>query len=193
MIIINNIINWCNTNQGFMSAALSLFAVFVSVVAVWISIRGTRKQNSIALFEKRYGVYIALDFIIIRIKSAYEHIERFEYNKKEEYELKNEKIRDYIFSSIGTDSNDTKSKARILLKNIQDIKYCEFLFSKQIYKSTNELLITISELTMIMDAYTKYSESDFVPQIYENKNEVLSKIDEIEKKILPRITRKLNL
>lgn len=51
------IINYCNANQGFMSALLALFSVLVSIIAICISISVTRKQNRIALFEKKYEAY----------------------------------------------------------------------------------------------------------------------------------------
>ena len=48
-----NLINWCNTNGGFLSAILSVVTLIISIVAIWVSISVSRKQNRIALFEKR--------------------------------------------------------------------------------------------------------------------------------------------
>ncbi|MBN2284903.1 MAG: hypothetical protein JXI43_00540 [Tissierellales bacterium] len=50
-------IEWFNNNQGFMSAILSIVGVIISVVAIWISINVSKKQNRIALFDRKYDVY----------------------------------------------------------------------------------------------------------------------------------------
>lgn len=47
------IIQWCNVNQGFLSAVLSLVAV---LAAVGIPAFIAHRQNKIALFEKRFEV-----------------------------------------------------------------------------------------------------------------------------------------
>lgn len=54
-------INWFNCNQGFMSAILSFISLFVSVIAIWISIKSTNKQNRIELFDKKYDIYKSLE------------------------------------------------------------------------------------------------------------------------------------
>lgn len=48
-----SIIKWCNVNQGFLSAALSLVAV---LAAIGIPAFIAHRQNKIALFEKRFEV-----------------------------------------------------------------------------------------------------------------------------------------
>ena len=50
-------IEWFNNNQGFMSAILSIVGVIISVVAIWISINVSKKQNRIALFDRKFDVY----------------------------------------------------------------------------------------------------------------------------------------
>lgn len=34
-----NMINWCNTNNGFLTAVLSLFTLFVSIIAIVVSLK----------------------------------------------------------------------------------------------------------------------------------------------------------
>lgn len=46
-----------NNNQGFISAILSMVGLFISGVAIWISISVSKKQNRIALFDKKFEVY----------------------------------------------------------------------------------------------------------------------------------------
>ena len=47
-------IQWCNENQGFLSAILSAVAVFAAIsIPAFIA----RRQNKIALFEKKYEAY----------------------------------------------------------------------------------------------------------------------------------------
>jgi len=62
------LVNYCNDNQGFMSAVLALFAVIVSIIAIWISISTTKKQNKIALFEKRYQAYYMMSIFLTNIR-----------------------------------------------------------------------------------------------------------------------------
>lgn len=50
-------VEWCNTNQGFLSAILSFIAVCFSGIAIVISVNSTKKQNKIALFDKRLDNY----------------------------------------------------------------------------------------------------------------------------------------
>lgn len=37
--LIMTIIEWCNYNEGFMIAVFSLCSLFISMVAIWISVR----------------------------------------------------------------------------------------------------------------------------------------------------------
>lgn len=53
--------DWANNNQGLMSAILSIMGVIVSVIAICISINVSRKQNRIALFDKKFEIYKALE------------------------------------------------------------------------------------------------------------------------------------
>ena len=50
-------IEWVNSNQGFMSAILSIVGVIVSSLAICISINVSKKQNRIALFDRKFDVY----------------------------------------------------------------------------------------------------------------------------------------
>ena len=67
-----NIIKWCNENQGFISAGLSLVAVFAAIgIPAFIAFR----QNKIALFDKRFEVYLLLQ----KINSFYNSIHIYGY------------------------------------------------------------------------------------------------------------------
>ena len=54
-------IKWCNENQGFLSAGLSLVAIFA---AIGIPAYVAHRQNKIALFDKRFSVITTLLQII---------------------------------------------------------------------------------------------------------------------------------
>ena len=41
-IFLNNIVQWCNNNDGFTSAVLSVIGVGLSVIAIWVSISTAR-------------------------------------------------------------------------------------------------------------------------------------------------------
>ena len=47
------VIDWCNANQGFLSAILSIITIALSFLAIYFSRKESKKQNKIALFEKR--------------------------------------------------------------------------------------------------------------------------------------------
>ena len=49
MAVFENIIAWCNTNNGFVSAVLALIT---ALAAIFIPVHIARKQNKIALFEE---------------------------------------------------------------------------------------------------------------------------------------------
>jgi hypothetical protein len=55
-----NTIKWCNDNQGFLSVVLSLVAVFAAIgIPAFIA----HRQNKIALFDRRFEVYLLLQKI----------------------------------------------------------------------------------------------------------------------------------
>lgn len=35
----NNFVKWCNCNEGFISAVLSVLTLVISIIAIWISVR----------------------------------------------------------------------------------------------------------------------------------------------------------
>ena len=58
------IVNWCNANQGFLTAVLTIITI---IVAIGVPARIAQKQNKIALFEKRLSVYLEfVDFTDLR-------------------------------------------------------------------------------------------------------------------------------
>jgi hypothetical protein len=56
--------NWLNANQGFASAILTAIAVVISFWALFSSIRATKRQNKIALFDKKYEIYEKINILI---------------------------------------------------------------------------------------------------------------------------------
>lgn len=67
---LENIIAWCNTNNGFVSAVLALIT---ALAAIFIPVHIARKQNKIALFEANLKCYGSLN----SIKSFCEFISGF--------------------------------------------------------------------------------------------------------------------
>ncbi len=53
-------IAWFNENQGFLTVILSVVAVFSSLVALILSVWIAKRQERIALFDKRFSVYHGL-------------------------------------------------------------------------------------------------------------------------------------
>lgn len=71
-------IKWCNENQGFLSAVLSLVAIFAAIgIPAYIA----HRQNKIALFDKRFEVYLLLQKI-----DTYYHSIRLREFKKDPHE-----------------------------------------------------------------------------------------------------------
>ena len=70
MAVLENIIAWCNTNNGFVSAVLALIT---ALAAIFIPVHIARKQNKIALFEANLKCYGSL----ISIRSFCEFISGF--------------------------------------------------------------------------------------------------------------------
>ena len=70
-----SIIQWCNANQGFISALLSLVAV---LAAIGIPAFIAHRQNKIALFEKRFEVLK----IVNKIKLFSDEISSFDFDNK---------------------------------------------------------------------------------------------------------------
>lgn len=58
---INNIVIWCNQNEGFLSAILASASLVVSGVALYISVHMERKQYKNALYEKKLAVLKKID------------------------------------------------------------------------------------------------------------------------------------
>lgn len=67
-----NIIKWCNDNQGFLSAVLSIVAV---LAAIGIPAFIAHRQNKIALFAKRFTSYseFKLCFLLSEHIANYDH------------------------------------------------------------------------------------------------------------------------
>ncbi|WP_416862684.1 hypothetical protein, partial [Helicobacter ganmani] len=49
LVICFDFLAFCNDNQGFVSAILALCSVWVAIIALFISIRTSRKQNKIQI------------------------------------------------------------------------------------------------------------------------------------------------
>ena len=54
MDVCEQILNWCNSNDGFISAILSFVA---AVTAICVPYRIAHKQNKVALFERRFECF----------------------------------------------------------------------------------------------------------------------------------------
>ncbi len=64
------IIEWLNNNQGFVSAILTILTVAISVIAIFITVTTTKKQNRIALLDKRIRFINDLDeYVLYELQS----------------------------------------------------------------------------------------------------------------------------
>lgn len=55
------LITWCNNNQGFLSAVLTIVSLSISVLALHFSRRTEKKQYVNALYDKRLAVSKSID------------------------------------------------------------------------------------------------------------------------------------
>ena len=58
--MIQCMIQWTNSNQGFASVMLSVVTILLAIIAIWVSISTSKMQNKIALFEKRHEIFYIL-------------------------------------------------------------------------------------------------------------------------------------
>ena len=89
MKIIERIIEWCNINQGFLSTVsstlLSSLTIATIIIAIIIPIHIMKRQNAVALFDKRYTAYSAF----LRIKNFAFAIRDYDYTSNESAIYKN--------------------------------------------------------------------------------------------------------
>ena len=52
------IVEFCNSNSGFISAVLATLSFVLSAVAIFISVQTSTHQAQISLLEKRFDIYI---------------------------------------------------------------------------------------------------------------------------------------
>lgn len=57
---------FCNDNPGFMSAVTAIVGVLVSMIAIIISVKVSRKQSKISLFQERYKSYFYISEFVDR-------------------------------------------------------------------------------------------------------------------------------
>ena len=136
------IIKWCNDNQGFLSAVLSLVAVFAAIgIPAFIAYR----QNKIALFDKRFESYTVLNRVAILA-----HLIDKDVNYKIYISLLN-----YVFSTNFI-PEDKSLEARISVGKYiratgEQIQQASFLFqfiNKEDLKSIEECFGTLSGVVM---------------------------------------------
>jgi hypothetical protein len=92
-------ITWCNTNQGFLTFILSICTIGISAFALFQTVFATKKQNDIALYEKRYDIFkITKDFINEVCVSNFNNddIYNFKYKTQPVSFLFKEDIKDFI-------------------------------------------------------------------------------------------------
>ena len=51
------IVEFCNSNSGFISAVLATLSFVLSAVAIFISVQTSTHQAQISLLEKRFDIY----------------------------------------------------------------------------------------------------------------------------------------
>lgn len=123
-----SIVQWCNENQGFLSAVLSLAAV---LAAIGIPAFIAHRQNKIALFEKKYDTYCEIqkltclarsikNYMLVKHPSEHIHISQaFNAMKKPSANLYSMAI---IFGFQYNESMDTNEKLRVFLSEIKRIE-----------------------------------------------------------------------
>lgn len=124
-------IKWCNENQGFLSGGLSLVAIFA---AIGIPAYVAHRQNKIALFDKRFEVYL----LLLKIDTYYHSIRLREF-KEDPHEDSIVCLVNWIYNVL-TNSESLKSE-RILIGLLDDNAEVEGANKMDIYK---ELVSIIS-------------------------------------------------
>lgn len=143
----NEIILWCNVNEGFLSAVLSLITV---VVAIGVPLYIARRQDRIALFEKRHSFLSML----IKCSSFARSINNIQTN----LEVQMFFIVAITNRQLEKDDPQTIQKMTIELlcelKNILDEG--EFLFSFDTTCYTKPLVSSLFALTTIKESHDNF-------------------------------------
>lgn len=135
-----NIIIWCNDNQGFLSAVLSLIAILAAIgIPAFIAYR----QNRIALFEERFNSYQNIFFFF----HAWNASLMFSDSKSDSTEnlivIKNLFVSFFVKSVTSTDPDPSKKSIDVNL---------EYSYYTQILLNLNKL----SKLFLLSTADREY-------------------------------------
>lgn len=66
----NEIVNWCNDNQGFISATLSIITVIISFCALFLSIKSKRPKINVQVNPSSTYIWLT-DFLHEEISDAF--------------------------------------------------------------------------------------------------------------------------
>lgn len=134
-------ISWCNENQGFVSALLALSSVFVAIIALFISIKTSKKQNKIQIdlqarqlkldtFQLRYECWESFETLYQVMLNIFNICKDSEENKKQAL------IRVYkVFINYNYNHADLK----------KTINKSKFIISKYREPTLNSLLYSLNE------------------------------------------------
>ncbi len=191
-------ISWCNENQGFVSALLALSSVLVAIIALFISIKTSKKQNKIQIdlqarqlrldsYNLRYECWRRLNNLIAELIS-------WDTRGYEDFEMKLNSF--YFLLSVNRfniDEHKTSFEGCFcildVMKNVllDVIKY-KFVLIEQNQSVLNELLYSIldiqHEFSNIRDKYLKITNYDELENLFLSKK---NRIYELGKKIYNNI------
>ena len=106
--MISCFIDWSNQNQGFLSAIFSLAALLASIIAIWVAINTARRQNRIALYEKRVMIFNEL----IKIKTLVDFLKSDSFNSVTDGETKKMHYLHLITDVIGCTYEELVSSSK---------------------------------------------------------------------------------
>lgn len=151
----NEIILWCNANEGFLSAVLALITV---VVAIGIPLYIANRQDKIALFEKRYKFFSAL----IKCSTFARSINNIQTNREVQM------LFIVSFSNRQLESDDPRTLQKMTTEMLCECKNIldegEFLFPFDTTAYTRPLVSSLFALTTIKESHDNFGTfySDFM-------------------------------
>ena len=142
-------------SKGIIDICLASATIILSAIAVLISIHTAKKQNRIALFEKRIEVYsVAKKLVLLGEHMRAKELERDRYNITYFFQT----LR-YVFSNGQDYSIDKQDFEKISFYISEVITSANFLFDKKIVYELNKIH------TLLLDIERNHKESDVMNKV----------------------------
>jgi|GEM_PF-6226818 len=172
----NDIIKLCNENSGFISALLTIGTIFVSIIAVYISIRTENRERNMEIFNLDREMFRSLRNILkstIKLKQCYEEILEIAGNDMPDAKMKCEEIDAISIPALKTIYNN--------LDGFLDS--FEYLYAETVNQSVAEIRDSIFLLGKHIKVFQNIVNEEDIDKNTHNTVEILNNILEVSKKI----------